>query len=255
MPESDLTRRRFLGAAVAGGAAAALPTGQAQAAPATSERSHRRRRRHADVVVVGAGFAGLTAARQIHKAGKSVLVLEARNRVGGRAHNLPLGGGEVPSAARRSSARPRTTSRALATEMGVGTFTPTTTARTSTSRRPALALQRHRGHRHRAAGPADPAGADPVVAELDQMSTRSRRRAVGHGQRGELRLADARDLGARNSLTDRFRRLSRSPPGRSSAPSRASSHCCSCSSTSPPRATRHTPGPSSATSTRAAARR
>ncbi|MBV9933423.1 MAG: NAD(P)-binding protein, partial [Actinobacteria bacterium] len=36
-----------------------------------------------DVVVIGAGFAGLSAARQIGAAGHSMLVLEARNRVGG----------------------------------------------------------------------------------------------------------------------------------------------------------------------------
>jgi monoamine oxidase len=38
----------------------------------------------ADVCVVGAGFAGLTAALRLHQNGRSVVVLEARDRVGGR---------------------------------------------------------------------------------------------------------------------------------------------------------------------------
>ena len=37
-----------------------------------------------DVCVIGAGFAGLTAALRLKQAGRSVAVLEARDRVGGR---------------------------------------------------------------------------------------------------------------------------------------------------------------------------
>lgn len=39
-----------------------------------------------DVVIVGGGFAGVTAARELSRDGKSVLILEARDRLGGRTH-------------------------------------------------------------------------------------------------------------------------------------------------------------------------
>ena len=47
----------------------------------------------ADVCVVGAGYAGLTAARRLSQGGKTVVVLEARDRVGGRiwTHRLSDG--------------------------------------------------------------------------------------------------------------------------------------------------------------------
>ena len=44
----------------------------------------------ADVVVVGAGFAGLTAARELVKRGHDVVVLEGRDRVGGRSYTTTI---------------------------------------------------------------------------------------------------------------------------------------------------------------------
>lgn len=54
------------------------------------------RERDCDVAIVGAGLAGLAAARRIEsESDKSVIVLEARDRVGGRLLNEPIGGGEI----------------------------------------------------------------------------------------------------------------------------------------------------------------
>lgn len=48
-----------------------------------------------DVVIVGAGLAGLTAALALQGAGLGVVVIEARDRVGGRTLNHDLGDGKV----------------------------------------------------------------------------------------------------------------------------------------------------------------
>jgi monoamine oxidase len=83
-----LSRREL----VAGGAVAATAALLPGAAPA---RAAGRRPRRVDVVVVGAGLAGLTTAADLADRGRSVVVLEARRRVGGRTLDVPLGGGRV----------------------------------------------------------------------------------------------------------------------------------------------------------------
>jgi len=49
----------------------------------------------ADVVVIGAGLAGLSAARSLVADGSEVVVLEARDRVGGRTLNHPIGAEKI----------------------------------------------------------------------------------------------------------------------------------------------------------------
>lgn len=72
-PLAVLDRRAFL--ATAGAAALLAPRTPRAALPANP-----------DVVVIGAGAAGLAAARTLIERGLEVVVLEARDRIGGRAH-------------------------------------------------------------------------------------------------------------------------------------------------------------------------
>jgi monoamine oxidase len=75
-----------------------------------------------DVAVVGAGFAGLTAAREIARAGRNVTVLEARDRVGGRTLNAELGDGNVVEMGGQWVGPTQDRVGELAAELGVETF-------------------------------------------------------------------------------------------------------------------------------------
>ncbi|PRI11097.1 flavin monoamine oxidase family protein [Leucobacter massiliensis] len=72
-----------------------------------------------DIVVVGAGLAGLTSAWELSKAGHRCTVLEARDRVGGRTWSQRLGNGEVTERGGEYVFPTEHAIRRLAAELGV----------------------------------------------------------------------------------------------------------------------------------------
>ncbi|MFE0515419.1 flavin monoamine oxidase family protein [Streptomyces sp. NPDC058964] len=74
---------------------------------------------HHDVIVLGAGLAGLAAARDLAAAGTDVLVLEARDRVGGRVEQARLPDGRTVQLGGEVVGRAHTAYRGLAEELGL----------------------------------------------------------------------------------------------------------------------------------------
>jgi hypothetical protein len=89
---TTVTRRSLLGGMAATGALAASGTVAGKASAATTSRLPST----VDVIVVGGGVSGLVATRKLAMAGRRVLLLEARDRVGGRTLNHTLANGLPP---------------------------------------------------------------------------------------------------------------------------------------------------------------
>jgi len=74
-----------------------------------------------DVVIIGAGASGLSAARELRKSGRSVAVLEARDRVGGRTWTRTIDGAMLELGGQWISPD-QTVLRGLVDELGLETF-------------------------------------------------------------------------------------------------------------------------------------
>jgi monoamine oxidase len=118
MPGSPhISRRSLLAGAGAGALAAAAPAGAAQ-----PSRRRRRRTKNVDVAVVGAGLAGLTAARELKRRGFSIHVVEADERVGGRVWTGHSGDGAPLNFGATFIGPGQDRIAALARELGVQTY-------------------------------------------------------------------------------------------------------------------------------------
>jgi monoamine oxidase len=176
-------RREVIAAGLATGAAAMLPDWALARKHKRKKHKKRKRRKHyqdapasgtlfADVAIVGAGLAGLTAARELAKQGRSAYVLEARERVGGRTLNHDIGSGHISEAGGQFIGPTQDKLATLAKELGVDIFKTYNTGNN-------LYWRSGRLSQFSSSGPLGPIPPDPgaveaelAIVRLDQMSRR-----------------------------------------------------------------------------------
>lgn len=126
MSDRALTRRGLLGAGAGAAAGAAVLGGAADASAAKKRKPAKKKKaakpRSVDVVVVGAGISGLTTARRLAAKGRSVVVLEARDRVGGRTLNHDVAPGRPVEAGGEYVGPTQNRITAICKELGVGIY-------------------------------------------------------------------------------------------------------------------------------------
>jgi monoamine oxidase len=168
MSDLKFTRRAAIGGAAAGAAAAAVPAAGAFAATKTAAKPTR----YVDVVVVGAGLAGLTAARKLTAAGKKVVVIEADSRVGGRVMNIDIGGGNITEGGAEFIGETQDHIKALAKDVGLKTF-PTYNTGNNLYYRNGQAFPYSTSTPVLGPVPPDPnaADAEQALVQLDQMAS------------------------------------------------------------------------------------
>ena len=122
----------------------------------------------ADVVVVGAGLAGLTAADRLAAAGRDVLVVDARDRVGGRVLNVPLDGEQLIDIGGQWLGPTQDRALALVRRFGLRTF-PTYAEGDNLLERRRGRLLRYKGNIPRI-NPAVLADVGQAQARIDRMA-------------------------------------------------------------------------------------
>lgn len=124
--------------------------------------------RECEAIVVGAGYAGLSAARRLAAEGVDVLVFEARDRVGGRVWTVRTESGALVDQGGHWAGPGQKHLLGLADELGVDTFPTYTTGE---------AVEMRDGHRHRYAGlvpTSDPSAAAEGLEAILQLDLQCR---------------------------------------------------------------------------------